>query len=300
MRRWPRAGSCGREAGPAARRWRAGAAPALLGVAARAAGPAPSTSCVPSSSPRRPTFAPGSAPARALAERRDARQPARDADRRPRRSAPARTLAESRAHVSCARSAASPQLCARPARQLPLPPSPAPPPLPTPHPPPPPSPHHNHPHPSPPTTPTTPPPPPPTPPPPPPRRQRNRRSRTRTVPEQRRFSSAHFQHGANVCSYNGAMGPEYREEPCRSALNRVKGMGFKWSLNPYMGCVHRCTFCYVRAFERRADRPSDDRYGTSIRVKVNVADVLRRELAPAVVGARVGRDRRRHRPVPAR
>jgi DNA repair photolyase len=72
---------------------------------------------------------------------------------------------------------------------------------------------------------------------------------------------------------------EYREEPCRSALNRVKGMGFGWSLNPYMGCAHRCTFCYVRAFEQRADRPSDDRYGRSIRVKVNVADVLRAELA---------------------
>src|SRR4051795_10110478 len=75
------------------------------------------------------------------------------------------------------------------------------------------------------------------------------------------------------------MRAEYREEPCKSALNRVKGMRFDWSLNPYMGCVHRCTFCYVRAFERRADRPSDDRYGRSIRVKVNVADVLRRELA---------------------
>ena len=50
---------------------------------------------------------------------------------------------------------------------------------------------------------------------------------------------------------------EYREEPCKAALNRVKGMPFDWSLNPYMGCVHRCTFCYVRAFERRADRPSD-------------------------------------------
>jgi len=74
---------------------------------------------------------------------------------------------------------------------------------------------------------------------------------------------------------------EYREEPCRSALNRVKGMPFGWSLNPYMGCVHRCTFCYVRAFEARADRPSDDRYGTSIRVKTNVAQVLRRELARA-------------------
>jgi DNA repair photolyase len=72
---------------------------------------------------------------------------------------------------------------------------------------------------------------------------------------------------------------EYREQPCKSALNPVKGMGFKWSLNPYMGCVHRCTFCYVRHFERRSDRPSDDRYGTSIRVKTNVAEVLRRELA---------------------
>ncbi len=72
---------------------------------------------------------------------------------------------------------------------------------------------------------------------------------------------------------------EYREVPCRSALNRVKGMSFRWSLNPYMGCVHRCTFCYVRAFELRAQRPSDDRYGRAIRVKTNVVEVLRRELA---------------------
>jgi DNA repair photolyase len=74
---------------------------------------------------------------------------------------------------------------------------------------------------------------------------------------------------------------EYREEPCKAALNRVKGMMFSWSLNPYMGCVHQCTFCYVRAYELRADRPFDDRYGTSIRVKTNVVDVLRRELAKA-------------------
>jgi DNA repair photolyase len=72
---------------------------------------------------------------------------------------------------------------------------------------------------------------------------------------------------------------EYREEPCKAALNRVKGMMFEWSLNPYMGCVHRCTFCYVRAFELRADRPFDDRYGRSIRVKTNVVELLRRELA---------------------
>jgi DNA repair photolyase len=75
------------------------------------------------------------------------------------------------------------------------------------------------------------------------------------------------------------MRPEYRDEPCRTALNRVRGMGFRWSLNPYMGCVHQCTFCFVRAFEQLADRPSDARYGTSIRVKTNVVEQLRKELA---------------------
>jgi DNA repair photolyase len=72
---------------------------------------------------------------------------------------------------------------------------------------------------------------------------------------------------------------DHREEPCRSALNPVRGMPFLWSLNPYTGCAHRCTFCYVRAYEQRADRPSDDRYGRTVRVKVNIAEVLRRELA---------------------
>jgi DNA repair photolyase len=72
---------------------------------------------------------------------------------------------------------------------------------------------------------------------------------------------------------------EYRIEACKSALTRVKGMPFRWSLNPYMGCAHQCTFCYVRHFEQRADRPSDDRYGRSIRIKPNIAEVLRAELA---------------------
>src|SRR4030081_3994826 len=72
---------------------------------------------------------------------------------------------------------------------------------------------------------------------------------------------------------------EYLEIQAKSALNPVKGMGFAWSLNPYTGCERRCPFCYVRAFERRADRPSDDRYGRTIRVKTNIASVLRRELS---------------------
>src|SRR5262249_24810243 len=78
--------------------------------------------------------------------------------------------------------------------------------------------------------------------------------------------------------YSGGV-VDYRIEPCRSALNRVSGMPFAWSLNPYMGCAHRCTFCYVRAFGRRADGPAGEASGASIRVKANVVEVLRRELA---------------------
>ena len=72
---------------------------------------------------------------------------------------------------------------------------------------------------------------------------------------------------------------EYVEVQCKSALNPVKGMPFGWSLNPYTGCEHRCAFCYVRAFELRADRPSDDRYGRTVRIKLNIAGVLRSELS---------------------
>ncbi len=75
------------------------------------------------------------------------------------------------------------------------------------------------------------------------------------------------------------MRSDFLEVSCRAALNRVRGMHFQWSLNPYTGCAHRCTFCYVRGFERRADRPADDRYGATVQVKVNIAALLRAELA---------------------
>jgi len=34
----------------------------------------------------------------------------------------------------------------------------------------------------------------------------------------------------------------YRPMQCRSLLNRVPGeeMPFRWSINPYRGCVHAC------------------------------------------------------------
>ena len=46
----------------------------------------------------------------------------------------------------------------------------------------------------------------------------------------------------------------YEEVQCRTALNRVQGnMPFRWSLNPYRGCVHGCHYCFARRFHGYLD-----------------------------------------------
>src|SRR5215217_1534638 len=79
--------------------------------------------------------------------------------------------------------------------------------------------------------------------------------------------------------YSAAMArPEYRELPCKSALNRVSGMPFRWSLNPYRGCLHGCHYCYARATHPYLGLNADEDFATRIVVKTNMPDLLRREL----------------------
>lgn len=76
------------------------------------------------------------------------------------------------------------------------------------------------------------------------------------------------------------MGPVvYREVTCKSALTRVQGMPFQWSLNPYVGCSHSCTYCYAREYHWRRDRDIGRGFDREVDVKVNFADVLSSELA---------------------
>jgi DNA repair photolyase len=74
---------------------------------------------------------------------------------------------------------------------------------------------------------------------------------------------------------------KYQEVTCRSALNRVKGMPFEWTLNPYRGCTHGCHYCYARRYQTQFELGAGDEFASIIFVKTNVVDVLRRELRKA-------------------
>jgi DNA repair photolyase len=74
-------------------------------------------------------------------------------------------------------------------------------------------------------------------------------------------------------------GVEIIEAPAKSILNRVTGMPFPWSINPYRGCYHQCVFCYARRTHTFLDDDGVGGWGSRIYVKTNAPAVLRSELA---------------------
>jgi DNA repair photolyase len=72
---------------------------------------------------------------------------------------------------------------------------------------------------------------------------------------------------------------EVAEVAAKSVLNRVRGMPFAWSINPYQGCFHQCVFCYARATHRYRELDGVAAWGARLTAKVNAPAVLRRELA---------------------
>ena len=71
----------------------------------------------------------------------------------------------------------------------------------------------------------------------------------------------------------------YEEVHCKTALTRVRGMAFGWSLNPYRGCTHGCHYCFARSTHFYYDLDADEEFSSIIFVKKNFAEVLRLELS---------------------
>jgi DNA repair photolyase len=76
-------------------------------------------------------------------------------------------------------------------------------------------------------------------------------------------------------------GMVFHEVEARSALNKVpsgSSMPFSWTVNPYRGCSHACSYCFARNTHTYLDLDAGDDFDRQIVVKVNVARVLAREL----------------------
>ena len=81
--------------------------------------------------------------------------------------------------------------------------------------------------------------------------------------------------------------PEFRgmtfyEVHARSVINQVppaSRMMFRWTINPYRGCSHACSYCFARKTHQYLELDSGADFDSKIVVKVNAAQVVARELA---------------------
>jgi DNA repair photolyase len=79
-----------------------------------------------------------------------------------------------------------------------------------------------------------------------------------------------------------ALETRFYEVRARSVLNRVperSRMPFRWTINPYRGCSHACTFCFARPTHEYLGFNAGRDFEREIVVKVNAPEVLRAELA---------------------
>jgi DNA repair photolyase len=73
----------------------------------------------------------------------------------------------------------------------------------------------------------------------------------------------------------------FEEIECKTALNRVSvtNMPFRWTLNPYRGCQHACTYCFARGTHEFLGFDSGRDFETRVVVKVNAPEMLRQDLS---------------------
>ena len=64
---------------------------------------------------------------------------------------------------------------------------------------------------------------------------------------------------------------------CRSILSPSKLPGCDYAINPYIGCLHGCVWCYAR-FMKGYTGHDNDQWGNFVDVKINAPEVLIKDL----------------------
>jgi DNA repair photolyase len=77
-------------------------------------------------------------------------------------------------------------------------------------------------------------------------------------------------------------GVTFHEILAKSALNKIPGqtaaVPFGWTINPYRGCSHACVYCFARPTHTYLDLDAGADFDAQLIVKLNVAEVLEKEL----------------------
>jgi DNA repair photolyase len=74
----------------------------------------------------------------------------------------------------------------------------------------------------------------------------------------------------------------FYEVHAKSIVNRVpeaSKVPFRWTINPYRGCQHACTYCFARITHSYLDLNSGADFNTKVVVKVNAPELVRRKMA---------------------
>ena len=104
------------------------------------------------------------------------------------------------------------------------------------------------------------------------------------VDEEERRALPGYREPAAVRTFDApeALDTRFYEVRAKSVLNRVperSAMPFRWTVNPYRGCSHACSYCFARPTHKYLDLSPGRDFEREIVVKVNAPEVLRVELA---------------------
>ncbi len=98
-------------------------------------------------------------------------------------------------------------------------------------------------------------------------------------PQQTLFDEPIFERQPGRGEFRGI---EFLHVRAQRVINEVKGapFGFRYTINPYRGCSHACTYCFARPTHTYLDLDADRDFERRIVVKVNAVSHLRSELDP--------------------
>jgi DNA repair photolyase len=79
----------------------------------------------------------------------------------------------------------------------------------------------------------------------------------------------------------------FEEIEVKSVINRVIAplLPFRWTINPYRGWQHACTYCFARNIHTYLGYDSGKDFNQRIVVQVNAPEVLRKRARPSPLEA---------------